>query len=56
MSGTRVTCEDVATGERESQVIENTYLLIADGTAELTHVQQYGNGTTVLTVKQRSGE
>jgi hypothetical protein len=52
--GTRVTCEDVATGEKQSVVLVDDYLLITDGLIELDGVQIYGNGTTVLTVKRRA--
>lgn len=54
MSGTRVTCEDIETGETESQVIENNYVVITDGRAFVDGVQHYpGTGTTVLTIKRK---
>lgn len=53
MAGTRITCTDVETGESDSAVIENDYLLVTDGSAYLDGVQRYASGTTVLTIKQR---
>ena len=55
MSGTRVTCTDVDTGESDSAVITDDYVLITDGSVYLDSVQQHANGTTVLTVKHRDG-
>ena len=52
MSGTRVTCEDLATGESESKVIRDDWVLITDGVYALDGLQQYGNGTVVLTLKR----
>ena len=53
-SGTRVTCEDIETGETESQVIENNYVVITDGNTHVSDVQHYpGTGTTVLTIKRK---
>lgn len=54
--GTRVTCTDVETGESESVVIRDDYLLITDGRCYLDGVQTYANGTAVLTVKRRAAE
>lgn len=53
MSGTRVTCEDVETGESDSAVIQDDYMLITDGRCYLDGVQVYGNGTTQITIKMR---
>lgn len=51
--GTRVTCEDVATGESETQVIENDWLVICDGDRYLDGIQAYpSTGTVVLTIKR----
>ena len=53
-SGTRVTCEDIETGETDSQVIENNYVVITDGNTHVSDVQHYpGTGTTVLTIKRK---
>lgn len=52
MSGTRVTAVEVAgPGEPSSVEIVNDYVIVTDGTAEVTGVQVHGNGTHVITVK-----
>lgn len=51
--GTRITCTDVATGESESAVIRDDYLLVTDGRVYLDSRQTYANGTTVLTIKRK---
>lgn len=52
MSGTRVTAVDVSAPATEQTVeITNDYVLITDGTAEMTGVVVHGNGTHVITVK-----
>jgi hypothetical protein len=51
-AGTRVTAEDIATGEGESKVIRDDYVLITDGRVYLHHRQVYKNGTVVLTIKR----
>ena len=57
MPGTRVTCTDIDTGDTETTVIEDDYVLICDGRARLAGEQRHANGTTVLTVKvDRSAE
>lgn len=54
MSGTRVTCEDVETGESESKVITDDWKVITDGAYYLDGVQSYPkSGTVVLTLKRR---
>jgi hypothetical protein len=53
MTGTRVTCEDLETGESESRVIQDDYILVTDGAIALDSVQVYSNGTVVLTVKRK---
>lgn len=52
MSGTRVTAEDLATGESSEVVIKNDYVIICDGGA-VASIQAYENGTHVITVKGR---
>ena len=52
MPGTRVTCEDLDTGETESVVIENDYVLVTDGTVHLHRQGVFVNGTTTLTLKK----
>lgn len=51
MSGTRVTCEDIETGESETQVIEDDWVMVCDGKYEITHINSFANGTAVVTVK-----
>lgn len=54
MNGTRVTCEDVTTGESESAVITDNYLVVTDGNRYLANVQHYPEaGTTVLTIRTK---
>ena len=53
MSGINVTATDVDTGESDSVVIENDYVLICDGTCTMS-VQAHANGTHVITIKGRS--
>lgn len=53
MAGTRVTAEDVDTGESESKVITNDYILVCDGDRYLDQVVRHANGTHILTVKRR---
>lgn len=54
MPGTRVTCEDIDTGESESAVIENNHIVITDGNRYVDGVQHYpGSGTTVITIKTK---
>ena len=53
MTGTRVTCEDLDTGESESIEIRDNFLLITDGYYHLTNEQHYANGTVVLTLKRQ---
>jgi hypothetical protein len=47
----RVTAEDLGTGDSESIIITDDYVLTCAGTAYLAHVQAYANGTHVITVK-----
>lgn len=54
MSGTRVTCTDVDTGEAESTVIENDYIIVCDGNRYIGNVTAYPkSGTVVITIKRR---
>lgn len=51
-AGTRVTAVDIEHPDaNESTVIVNDYVLITDGSAQMTRVQRYSNGTHVITVK-----
>lgn len=49
--GTRVTSEDIETGEREEVVITDNWVVVCDGKYELVHVNSFSNGTVVITVK-----
>lgn len=51
--GTEVTCRDLLTGESESAIVRNDYVLVTDGDCYLANVQEYANATVVLTVKRR---
>lgn len=53
--GIRVTCTDLDTGESESQVIHDDYVLVCAGSCYRHHVQAHANGTHVITVKGRRG-
>ncbi len=52
--GIRVTVEDLATGESESQEIHDDYVIVCAGSCHVAHVNAFGNGTHVLTVKGRT--
>lgn len=49
----RVTVSDPDTGEvlETQDVAYNNYVVLVTGTAHLTSIQDYGNGTVQLTVK-----
>ena len=52
--GTRVTCEDVETGDTEVQVVRDNYVVVTDGRCYVDHVNEYpGTGTVQLTLKRR---
>lgn len=52
----RVTVEDLATGESETQEIYNDYVIVCAGTCHVAHVNDYPTkGTQVLTIKGRLG-
>lgn len=53
----RVTVEDLETGETETKVLANDYLLITTGSKYLDGVQTYPKaGTTVLVVKTEKND
>lgn len=52
MPGTKVTAEDVDTGESESIVIVDDWNLVCDGAAYVSGIVQHGNGTVVITIKK----
>lgn len=52
MSGTRVTAVEITDpGKPQTVEITDDYVVIADGTAQVTGVQVHSNGTHVITVK-----
>lgn len=51
----RVTTTDLDSGKSESVEIDNTYVLVTAGTAYRDGLQQYANGTHVVTVKGVKG-
>jgi len=53
VSGVKVTVTDPETGDSESTVIEDDYVLTCAGSCYLAHSQVYANGTHILTIKGR---
>lgn len=54
-TGIRVTVEDIATGDMESTVVhDGQHVLICVEPAYKSAVQVYANGTTQITIRQRS--
>ena len=54
MSGTRVTATAVDTGETQTAVISNDYVVICDGTARISSITRHGNGTTNERIKNQA--
>lgn len=54
--GTLVTAESLDGSEKEVQLVRNAPIIITDGRCYLDHVQYYGNGTQVFTVKRQPKE
>ena len=52
MSGTEITARDLDSGETETKVIRDDWLVITDGAYEIAGVQVYGNGTVQVTLKR----
>ncbi len=53
--GIRVTVEDLETGEKESQEIDNDYIVVTAGDCDVTHTQDYPkSGTHILTIERPS--
>jgi hypothetical protein len=52
-NGVQVTVLDTETGDTETQVISDDYVITCAGSAHVDSVQAYANGTHVLTVKGR---
>ena len=54
MTGTRVTSTDPDTGDTETVVIENDYVVVCDGNKYVAGATTYPSaGTTVVTIKTR---
>ena len=54
MPGTRVTWTDIDTGETETRVIEDDYVLICDGKTYVDGLSAYPKaGIVVVTIKTR---
>lgn len=49
----RVTVEDLATGDTETVEIKDDYVILAAGSCHVAHIQTFGSGTHILTVKGR---
>lgn len=49
-----VTIRDTETGESETGIIDNDYILVVAGTCHVATTQAYANGTHVLTIKGRA--
>lgn len=49
----KVTVTDLDTGDSESAVVTDDYILTCAGSCHLAHVATYANGTHVLTIKGR---
>lgn len=55
MSGTRVTAEDIETGESESRIITDDFIIICDGSSYVDGIAAYpSTGTQVITIKKRA--
>ena len=51
----RVNVTDVETGDSDSAtVVDGDYLLLCHDPCRLDHIQRFGNGTVVLTIKGHS--
>jgi hypothetical protein len=46
-----VTAKDLGTGDSQTVVITDNYVVTCAGSAYVDHVQAYANGTHVITVK-----
>lgn len=51
--GTKVTCTDLYTGESDSKVIENDYVVVCDGNRYVYHIDAHASGTHVITIRKR---
>ncbi len=56
-NGTKVTVEDVGSGESASRVIKDDYNLVTDGDCFVSGIQVYPeSGTHVITIKNVGGK
>lgn len=53
--GTKVTAEDLDSGDTEIRVIHDNYVLVTDGDCHLAGVQKHEDGTHVITVRNAGG-
>jgi hypothetical protein len=52
--GIRVTVEDLETGETESKVVWNDYVIVTAGDHYVDGIVRHANGTTQLTIKREA--
>lgn len=52
----KVTVEDLDTGDTETRVLENDWMVIVGDPWEIASLNAYGNGTTQLTIKRMAQE
>lgn len=53
--GVRIVVTDLVTGDQEEQTVSpGDYVIVAVAPCRVDHIQHYGNGTAVLTVKGRT--
>lgn len=54
--GTRVTSEDIETGETLVREIVDDYVVVTDGRYFVAYVTQFKNGTVQITLKKKAVE
>ena len=54
--GSRVTVEDIETGEKETKVIKDDWIVVCDGRYYPSNFTTYANGTAVITVKREAAD
>jgi hypothetical protein len=53
--GTEITCRDLETGEQDSVVITDDYVVVTDGNRYVASTQFFPrSGTVIITIKRRS--
>jgi hypothetical protein len=56
-NGTRVTAEDVDSGQQESRVIKDDYNLVTDGDCYVANIRAYPkSGTHMITIRNVGGQ